>query len=306
MPRKVTHTVETFLSRVDVRGPDECWEWQGTRNPQGYGGVRHDGVNWRAHRLSYVLHKGPIPDGLLVLHSCDNPPCCNPSHLRTGTYADNMLDMVGRQRHLPRVGVLPSARNRAYENARKTARRASGIGRSRAKLAEWPNYCSCGRTVHGNGGKSAHAVMHERLGDGHHYVTQAEQIALVADREDKPAKCEWCDAEYSTRLELGRHLADRWEHLRERLERAERHGTALRGEILTACHADGEKDDPLEVVRAYVLAYEAAESERDADQREVLRLRAALKILEHEDLPSFAAQTVRAALARPEPSGGEK
>lgn len=81
--------------------PSGCWEWNGVRSPKGYGvakvlGVRHKLI--RAHRLSYQLHKGPIPAGMLVLHSCDNPPCVNPDHLRIGTSIDNMSDAKERGR----------------------------------------------------------------------------------------------------------------------------------------------------------------------------------------------------------------
>lgn len=82
--------------------PDQCWEWQGTINPNGYGMVRFQRKAHSAHRLSYEIHVGPIPDGMLVLHRCDNRRCVNPHHLRIGTDADNMRDKVnkGRQARL--------------------------------------------------------------------------------------------------------------------------------------------------------------------------------------------------------------
>lgn len=60
--------------------------------------VMQNYVPWRTHRFAYHLTKGAIPDGMQVLHSCDNPPCCNPDHLRVGTSLNNARDMVGRGR----------------------------------------------------------------------------------------------------------------------------------------------------------------------------------------------------------------
>lgn len=94
------------MGKVDQRGPDECWPWKSGRNRDQYGvfSIKWGGTTTRklqAHRLAYVLQKGAIPPGLLVRHSCHNPPCCNGAHLEPGTHADNMRDMLeaGRSTH---------------------------------------------------------------------------------------------------------------------------------------------------------------------------------------------------------------
>ena len=95
---------DRFWPKVDVRGPDECWEWRGARLPHGYGvigsGGKH-GHNLYAHRVSYELSIGPILDGMKVYHHCDNPPCVNPGHLFLGTQRDNIHDMISKGRQAP-------------------------------------------------------------------------------------------------------------------------------------------------------------------------------------------------------------
>lgn len=89
-----------FLLKVLViEDENSCWEWQANRIvPSGYGRVSIDGLMELAHRVSYVLYKGIIPEGLNVLHTCDNPPCVRPSHLYAGTNSQNIEDSISRGR----------------------------------------------------------------------------------------------------------------------------------------------------------------------------------------------------------------
>ena len=88
---------DRFWAQVEKRGPDECWLWVGA-TLKGYGRGNWNGEHYYAHRKSWELANGPIPDGLYILHACDNPPCVNPAHLRPGTQAENVRDMVERGR----------------------------------------------------------------------------------------------------------------------------------------------------------------------------------------------------------------
>lgn len=82
---------ERFWSKVDRRGPDDCWEWQGYRLSSGYGQIRIAGTKWLAHRLAYVVNVGPIPEGLTIDHLCRNRACVNPVHLEVVTRGENVL-----------------------------------------------------------------------------------------------------------------------------------------------------------------------------------------------------------------------
>lgn len=91
---------------------DECWEWQGRLNAGGYGVFGHCRGERLAHRLAWIAEHGPIPDGLFILHECDNPRCCNPRHHRLGTKADNNADMFAKRRDALSRGSVIRVGNR--------------------------------------------------------------------------------------------------------------------------------------------------------------------------------------------------
>jgi len=138
---QINETIARALDRYEPEPNSGCWLWTGPRHRDGYGYLCHarrdlgfpEGL---VHRLSWLIHRGPIPAGLRVLHRCDTPPCMNPAHLFLGTQAENVADMVAKRRHRSsKPGVLNPRAKLTYElaDAIRAGRRA---GLDLAELAE--------------------------------------------------------------------------------------------------------------------------------------------------------------------------
>ena len=107
-PGRPANTPEVLWSKVDKRSEDECWNWKGYKNNEGYGRTWINDKGYYAHRVIYSL---AYPNSInlnaplstdetgFLLHTCDNPSCCNPKHLWVGTHADNMADKVKKGRN---------------------------------------------------------------------------------------------------------------------------------------------------------------------------------------------------------------
>jgi len=111
---------ERFFAKI-TKQEDGCWMWTGYRGRGGYGQFVVNRVNMKAHRVSFIQHKGEIPEGLLICHTCDTPGCVNPEHLFAGTCKDNMDDMraKGRDRQADQKGAKNNASKLTEEDVLK-------------------------------------------------------------------------------------------------------------------------------------------------------------------------------------------
>lgn len=110
-----------------------CIEWVGARQATGYGALNIRGKVVAAHRLSYELNVGPIPDGMFICHKCDNPPCVNPEHLFLGTNADNIEDMRKKGRAAWARREMPDwVKDRIRDTNAKMQRKPSDLQKAKA------------------------------------------------------------------------------------------------------------------------------------------------------------------------------
>jgi hypothetical protein len=145
-------TKERFWAKVAVRD-NGCWEWTGSKRNKGYGAFVYAKANeiiqGRAHRYSWEIHNGDIPEGLCVLHHCDNPSCVNPSHLWLGTKAQNNEDMRRKDRAV-KGGTYSRnyVRGLAHHNCRLTDQDVVKVHELRAQGLSYSKIArECGITI---------------------------------------------------------------------------------------------------------------------------------------------------------------
>ncbi len=96
--------IKRFLDKVDEKDDNECWEWKGVRFWNNYGRFELDGMDLKAHRVSYIIFNNitlndiPFSKNCIIMHMCDNPKCVNPKHLRRGSQKENIQDCINKKR----------------------------------------------------------------------------------------------------------------------------------------------------------------------------------------------------------------
>lgn len=124
-PKRLRNWEKKFIKN----GPDDCWEWTGVKDDDGYGRFYLNGsCRQSAHRVCFRLHKGTIPDGLCVCHTCDNPPCVNPAHLWLGTNQQNIQDKVAKNRQATGEAINANCK-RAFGDANGSRKHPERLSR---------------------------------------------------------------------------------------------------------------------------------------------------------------------------------
>lgn len=132
----LSHVGWNVVQRDTPFADGPCWEWRGNRECGGYGRFSMNGKKVKTHRAAYETWVGPIHEGMVVRHMCDNPPCINPEHLELGTQKDNMRDRDERGRHTPVRGEKHGCAKLTWDNVNEIRSLWSTGNYTRKQLAE--------------------------------------------------------------------------------------------------------------------------------------------------------------------------
>jgi hypothetical protein len=132
LPIIMLTSIKPFVEGKDfIRAESGCWLWQRHRTASGYGMLYYDGKMRSAHRVSFFVYRRPIPVGLCVCHSCDNPACVNPDHLWLGTQKENLQDASRKGHMLGSQSPHPTLQGACNPQAKLNNRQVSVIRRAR-------------------------------------------------------------------------------------------------------------------------------------------------------------------------------
>lgn len=182
-----------------VRKTDECWNWVGCLNDDGYGSIRYENKARKAHRISYLLEYGAFDERLRVLHSCDNPTCVRPDHLFLGTQGDNMRDMVLKGRHGAGSSNPPTFEeyNKTKRNKRDVCRRGHPFSKENTRIKRiknrWARLC---RTCETNTAKRD-IVQYKVNGFVRGVENRKQVVQEIVDKiKSNGVRCWYCDGPF--------------------------------------------------------------------------------------------------------------
>lgn len=211
IPEMTASDIARFWRKVDVRGPDDCWPWLAAVNGGGYGCFDIRGGSYRAARVSMAID-GRDPLELCACHTCDNPPCCNPSHLFTGTVAHNNADMVAKGRQSKGLTHFSRTKPDCVARGDRNGSRTKPENRPRGALHPSVTKPECLARGNKNGARTHPEKLLRGENNRSSKLTETDIAAIRADcRVHRAIACDYSVAQ-TTISKIKRRAA--WAHIR--------------------------------------------------------------------------------------------